>query len=281
MRARRGRSRRPARVAPAQYFSEEMDWGQGRYERTAEQLLPVAEELIAVAAPRPGERVADIGTGTGNGALLAAERGATVTGIDPAARLLSVAAERARERRLDVEFSLGDAESIPLADGSADLVTSVLGVVYAPDPEAAGAELVRIAGPTGRIVLSAWIPEGPIYAATRLGRQAVAEATAAQPGPPLFPWHDREALAGLFGPHGFSVETTERSLAFRGSSPREWWDGELRFHPLRVAAAGVVGEERLEEVARRSLEIFEAANEDPEAFQVTSRYAIATATRTG
>src|SRR3954454_3809802 len=108
---------------------DRMDWGQGRYERIAGQLLPAAEELIAVAAPRQGESVADLGTGTGNGALLAAERGARVIGIDPADRLLSVAAERARERSLDLDLRVGAAEEIPLEDGSVQLVTSVFGVV--------------------------------------------------------------------------------------------------------------------------------------------------------
>jgi SAM-dependent methyltransferase len=258
-----------------------MDWGQGRYERIAEQLLPVAEELIAVAAPGPGTRVADLGTGTGNGALLAAERGARVIGIDPAERLLSVAAERARERGLDLDLRVGTAEEIPLEDGSADLVTSVLGVVFAADADAAAAEMARIASADGRIVLSAWLPEGPVAAVSRIGREAVAAATGAQPGPPPFPWHEREALAALLGPHGFTVASEERGIAFRGPSAREWLEGEVRFHPVRVAAAGVLRPEASEEVARRSLQIFEQANEDPDAFQVTSRYVIATATRNG
>lgn len=258
-----------------------MDWGQGRYERIADQLLPAAEEAMAVAAPRPGETVADLGTGTGNAALLAAERGARVVGVDPARRLLSVAAERAEARGLDLDLRVGAAEEIPIEDGSIDLVTSVFGVVFAADAAAAGAEMARIAGPRGRIVLSAWTPEGAIAAAGRIGREAVAAATGAQPGPPPFPWHEREALSGLLEPQGFTVAVEERSLAFRGPSPREWIDQELRFHPLRVAAAGVLCEEAAAEVARRSLEIFEAANEDPAAFQVTSRYVIAVATRNG
>jgi len=258
-----------------------MDWGQGRYERIAEQLLPVAEELIALAAPAQGETVADLGTGTGNGALLAAERGARVIGIDPAERLLSVAAERARARGLDLDLRVGAAEEIPLEDGSVELVTSVLGVVFAADAEAAGAEMARIATPRGRIVLSAWIPDGPVARAMRIGREAVAAATGAQPGPPPFAWHEREALAGLLGPRGFSVALEERSIAFRGSSPAQWFEEEVRFHPVRVAAAGVLSEEAAAEVSRRSLEIFEAANEDPDAFQVTSRYVIAVATRDG
>jgi SAM-dependent methyltransferase len=256
-----------------------MDWGQGRYERIAEQLLPAAVELIELAAPTPGELVADLGTGTGNGALLAAERGARVIGVDPAERLLAVAADRARERNLDLDLRLGDAEAIPIEDGSVDLVTSVLGVVFAPDAERAAAEMARISAPAARIVLSAWLPEGAIAAASRVGREAVAEATAAQPGPPPFAWHDREALAGLLGPHGFEVELEERGLAFRGASAEAWFEQEVRFHPVRAAAAGVLGAERLAEVSERTLEILEQANEDPGAFQVTSRYVLARATR--
>jgi SAM-dependent methyltransferase len=258
-----------------------MDWGQGRYERIAEQLLPAAEELIAVAAPRAGEAVADLGTGTGNGALLAAERGARVVGVDPAERLLSVAAERARERGLDLDLRVGAAEEIPLEDGSVALITSIFGVVFAADAEAAAAEMARITTADGRIVLSAWIPEGAIADAARIGREAAAVATGAQPGPPRFPWHEPEALAGLLGAHGFAVATEERSIPFRGPSPREWFEQEVRFHPMRAAAAGVLSPEASEEVARCSLEIFEAANEDLDAFQVTSRYVIATATRDG
>jgi SAM-dependent methyltransferase len=256
-----------------------MDWGQGRYERIAEQLLPAAEELIAVAAPQPGETVADLGTGTGNGALLAAERGARVIGVDPAQRLLSVAAERAAERGLDLDLRVGAAEEIPLEDGSVDVVTSVLGVVYAADAEAVGAEMARIAAPSARIVLSAWVPEGAIAEASRIGREAVAAATGTQPGPPPFPWHQREALAGLLGPQGFAVAIEERSIPFSGPSPQRWFEQELRFHPMRVAAAGVLSEEAAAEVGRRSLEIIAAANEDPHAFRVTSRYVIAQATR--
>jgi SAM-dependent methyltransferase len=259
-----------------------MDWGQGRYERVAEQLLPAAEELIEVAAPQPGQQVVDLGTGTGNGALLAAARGARVIGVDPAQRLLSVAAERARERDLDLDLRLGSAEANPIDDDAAELITSVFGVVFSPDAEVAAAEMARIAAPGSRLYLTAWIPEGAIAEAGRVGREAVAEATAAQPGPPPFAWHDRDALVELLGPHGFTeIEVERRGIPFRGASVREWWEGEVRFHPVRVVAAGVLSEERLAEVADQTLAILSAANEDPGAFQVTSHYALVSATFTG
>ena len=57
-----------------------LDWGLGRYESTAEQLMPAARVVVDSAALRPGERVVDLGCGTGNAALLAAACGAQVVG---------------------------------------------------------------------------------------------------------------------------------------------------------------------------------------------------------
>jgi 2-polyprenyl-3-methyl-5-hydroxy-6-metoxy-1,4-benzoquinol methylase len=90
-----------------------MEWGQGRYERIAEQLLPAAEVVVESADVAAGERVVDVGCGTGNAALLAAERGASVTGIDPAQRLLDVAAATARERGLDATLPLAKRLTCP------------------------------------------------------------------------------------------------------------------------------------------------------------------------
>src|SRR3954470_6148685 len=117
-----------------------LDWSLGRYERTAEQLLPAARLVVERAAPSAGDRVVDVGCGTGNAALLAAERGARVTGVDPAARLLEGAAGRAASQGLDATFSRGDAASLPVADGTAGLTVSVFGAIFAPDPTAAAAE---------------------------------------------------------------------------------------------------------------------------------------------
>ena len=57
-----------------------------------------------------------------------------MTGVDPAPRLLDVARERAAARGLDATFALGEAAALPLADGEADVVLSVFGVIFASDP---------------------------------------------------------------------------------------------------------------------------------------------------
>lgn len=257
-----------------------MDWGLGNYERTAKQLLPAAEALVDAAAPTESDRVVDLGCGTGNATLIAAARGARATGVDPAPRLLEIAAARAREQGLDIAFLEGEAAAIPLEDDAADLLLSVFGVIFAPDAEAAVAEMGRVTAPGGRIVFSAWIPEGAIAQAARIGREAVARALGTPPGPPPFPWHEQGALAELFGAHGFAVEIEERTISFTGESPRQYVEEEARNQPLQVAGAAVLeprGE--VEAVRERVLEVFEQANEDPAAFMVTSRYVIATGQR--
>jgi SAM-dependent methyltransferase len=254
----------------------------GHYEHTAAQLLPAARVLIGKASPGPGQRVVDVGCGTGNAALLAAERGASAIGVDPAERLLDVARRRAAAQRLDATFTLGEAGSLPIADGEADLVVSVFGVIFAPEPRAAATESSRVTKAAGRILLSAWIPEGALSEVARTAGQAVARALGAPPAAPPFAWHDRDALNDLLGPHGFEVETEEHRLAFTGSSPREYLDEDSANHPLAVAGRAVL-EPRGEADALRDrlLAIYQAANEDPDAFRITSRYVVATARRRG
>jgi SAM-dependent methyltransferase len=241
-------------------------------------LLPAARVVVDRAAPRRGERVVDVGCGTGNAALLAAERGARVVGVDPSARLLEVARAEAAARGLDATFSAGHAAALPLADGAVDLVLSVFGAIFAPDPAAAAAEMARVTAPGGRIVLSAWIPGGAVSTAVRMSREAIAEALGTTPSPPVgFPWHERDELAGLFAPHGFAVETEAHQISFGARSAHEFVEAEAANHPLAVAGRAVLeprgGSHALNE---RLVAMYEEANEDPERFRVTSRYVVAT-----
>jgi SAM-dependent methyltransferase len=258
-----------------------IDWGAGQYERTAAQLLPAAERLVERAALRRGERVLDVGCGTGNAALLAAARGASVTGVDPAARLLEVARGRAAAEGLDATFVAGDAANLPAADGSVDAVLSVFGVIFAPDPHAAAAEIGRVTTPDGRVVLAAWIPGGAISEVNRVAREAVMRALGASPGPPPFSWHDPDALAALFGPHGFTVTAEEHPHPFTAPSAREFLEAEWTAHPVAAAGRRVLDREpgAADEVLRQALAALEDGNEADAGFRVTSRYVIATARR--
>ncbi|HET9121407.1 MAG TPA: class I SAM-dependent methyltransferase [Solirubrobacterales bacterium] len=253
-----------------------MDWGQGQYELVAEQLLPAAVVVVDIADPLGDETVVDVGCGTGNGALTAAERGATVIGVDPAARLLEVASAAADERDLDAEFVLGEAESMPVSNAEADVVLSVFGVIFAADPKAAAAEMARVLAPHGRMLVAAWIPGGAVSKAVRLARETVAEALGEPAPAPPFPWHEQPALSDLFGAHGFEVSIEEHGISITARSPEEFVDRESQSHPVAVAARPAVERAGREEELRRGLlEIYREANEDPAAFKVTSRYVVA------
>jgi SAM-dependent methyltransferase len=173
-------------------MSKAADWGVGRYESTAEQLLPAARAVVHSAAIRPGEHVLDLGCGTGNAALLAAEHAGQVTAVDPAPRLLEVARARAASEGRKVAFLPGEAASLPAGDASVDVILSVFSVIFAPNPGAAAAEMSRVLAPGGRIVLSAWIPAGAMFEMTSAAAGAVRQAVGA-PAPEPFAWHDRDA----------------------------------------------------------------------------------------
>ncbi|WP_460915759.1 class I SAM-dependent methyltransferase [Plantactinospora veratri] len=124
----------------------------------ARRLMPVAEAVVAAAAIRPDDRVVDVATGTGNAAILAAQRGARSIGVDLEPALLELARRRAVDDGLVVDWQVGDASRLPLPDDSADVVLSVFGVMYANDHEAAARELRRVCAPSARVLLAAWTP---------------------------------------------------------------------------------------------------------------------------
>ena len=196
-----------------------VDWGKGRYEETAAELEPVAAAVVAMAAPRAGERVLDIACGTGNGALLAAARGADVVGVDAAPRLVGVAEERAAAAGLSLELLVGDALALPVADASFDVVISIFGVIFATDPARAIAEVARVLRPDGRAYVTAWVPAGPINEMLTVLGRAIGRATGGAPPPKRFAWSKTDSVRTIAEPCGLAVSTTRHELAIRAASP--------------------------------------------------------------
>ena len=137
-------------------------WMAGDYGYFAKFLQPGAFDFLKRLDVAPGTRMLDVACGAGQIAIPAARAGANVTGIDIAPNLVDQAQARARAEGLDVRFDEGDAEALPYADGSFDLVVSLIGAMFAPVPERVAAELVRVCRPGGRIVMANWTPEGHV-----------------------------------------------------------------------------------------------------------------------
>ena len=135
-------------------------WTAGDFGKIAPLFERDAEEFVNRLNLKPGMRVLDVACGTGNQSIPAARAGASVTGVDIAPNLLEQARGRAAAERLTIRFDEGDAENLPYQAESFDVVVSMFGVMFAPRPERAAAEIVRVCRPGGLLALAAWTPQG-------------------------------------------------------------------------------------------------------------------------
>jgi len=157
-----------------EHHSPEFSSAAAAYQRTmAPALGPIAERVVARAALRPGERVLDVGTGTGTAASMALGEGRSVVGLDAAPGMLAIA----RELYPTIELMEADFGAIPAADASFDVLLCVHALQFASDRVAALREWHRVTRPGGRIVASVpgpmpatWVPAIlPTYEAHGIG----------------------------------------------------------------------------------------------------------------
>jgi SAM-dependent methyltransferase len=185
-------------------------WASGDYPHMVDTfLVPVGQRLAAACPIAEGTRVLDVAAGTGNAAIPAAARGAKVTASDLTPELLDDGRRRAEAAGLELDWVVADAESLPFADASFDVVMSAIGVMFAPYHQVAADELVRVCRPGGTIALLSWTPEGMLGALFRtMGPFAPPPPPGAQP-PPL--WGSEEHLQALFGGR-VELQTLERDV---------------------------------------------------------------------
>ena len=232
-------------------------WSAGDYAEVGKHLVPASEAVVARAGIEPGMTVLDVATGTGNAALLAAEAGAAVTGVDFTPGLLEVARERAGSAGLEVEFVEGDAEALPVAGDGFDRVLSVFGVMFAAGHARAASELWRVCRPGGLIVLASWTPTGGISQIFAMLQEG------AEPPPPGFQhpplWGSPAHLAGLF-PEG-ELSTSIEHLPFRYDSVDEWLEfNERNSGPVKLAKQRLEADGRWDDLRRRVRDVALAAN---------------------
>jgi 2-polyprenyl-3-methyl-5-hydroxy-6-metoxy-1,4-benzoquinol methylase len=137
-----------------------------------------AARLVRFAGVKSGQRVLDVGSGTGVVAVTAARTGASVTGSDLTPELLAQAKENAAIAGVEVTWKEADVEQLPFKDGEFDVVLSQFGHMFAPRPEVALREMLRVLKPGGTIAFSTWPPDHFI------GRMFILTARYAPPPPP-------------------------------------------------------------------------------------------------
>ena len=135
-------------------------WESGDFGIVAKYNDPAAAEFMSRLPLQRGQRVLDVACGTGNLAILAARAGCVTSGIDIASNLILQARARAAAEGLQIDFREADAEELPFPAASVDIVVSMYGLMFAPRPECAAAEALRVCRAGGTIALANWTPEG-------------------------------------------------------------------------------------------------------------------------
>lgn len=173
-------------------------WASGDYPVVAAELIPtLGPQLVQACGVRAGQRVLDVGAGSGNAAIPAAEAGAAVVASDLTPELFAAGRAIAAERKVDLEWAEGDAEALPYPDDSFDVVLSCVGAMFAPHHQAVADELVRVCRPGGTIGMINWTPQGFIgnlFATMR--PYAPPLPAGATPAPR---WGDEQHVSHLFG----------------------------------------------------------------------------------
>jgi ubiquinone/menaquinone biosynthesis C-methylase UbiE len=151
----------PADVDRALKSKHRSMWAAGDYPAlAADLLLELGHVLVEASGVRSGDRVLDVGSGSGNVAIPAAQTGANVVASDLTPELFDAGRARAAAEGVALEWREADAEALPFPDGEFDVVLSCIGVMFAPHHQAAADELVRVCRPGGRIGLISWTPQG-------------------------------------------------------------------------------------------------------------------------
>jgi SAM-dependent methyltransferase len=132
------------------------------------------------------------------------------TGVDIAPNLIQRAQARPMAEGLNARFMEGDAEALPFEDGSYDVVTSLVGAMFAPRPELVARELLRVCSPGGTIAMGNWTPQGFVGQMFKTFAKFIAPS--GMPAPVL--WGDETVVRERLGPGVSDLKMTRRHYNF-------------------------------------------------------------------
>jgi ubiquinone/menaquinone biosynthesis C-methylase UbiE len=209
----------PAERRRALKARQQAMWASGDFSVIGATLQIVGEQLSEAADVRSGHRVLDVAAGSGNATLAAARRFAAVTSTDYVPALLERGRARAAAEGFNnIAFEVADAEALPFAEASFDVVLSTFGVMFTPDHQRAAAEMLRVCRPGGRIGVANWTPQGFLGDLLRLVARYVPPAPSVQS--PLL-WGSEAHVQALFA-GATHLRHILRTFAFRYRSPDHW-----------------------------------------------------------
>jgi SAM-dependent methyltransferase len=220
-------------------------WSSGGkdYDEVSRGIADSIEHSVLRLDPRPGERILDLSTGTGWTSRVVARRGATVTGVDIAGDLLQAARAKAEAEGLEVDYRLGDAESLPFENGAFDAIVSTCGVMFATRQQAAADELARVCRKGGRIAITTWPPESNVAGMFQVMKSYMPPPPTPGPRSP-FEWGRAERVRELLGT-SFRLQFEKGVSYYREPSAEAAWETFSKgYGPTRALATSLEPERR-------------------------------------
>ncbi len=180
-----------------------------------------AAKLVSFAKVARGETVLDVGSGTGVVAVTAARLGAKAKALDLSPVLLEVARKNAATAKVELELAEGDVERLPYADAVFDVVLSQFGHMFAPRPEVAVSEMLRVLRPGGRIAFSTWPPEHFVGRLFTLVSSYMGPPADPAPAPPP-QWGDVSVVRARLGDKVKDLVFDRDVMAYPALSPQHY-----------------------------------------------------------
>ena len=251
-------------------LKQQAAWAAGDYAVVGTTLQIVGETLCEALDLRAGARVLDVAAGNGNATLAAARRWCDVTSTDYVGALLERGKARASAEGLAVQFEEADAENLPYADASFDVVLSTFGVMFTPNQEKASSEMCRVCKPGGQIGLANWTPSGFIGELFKVIGRYLPPPAGVKP-PSL--WGTEDRLRALFGKHIGAMEVQRKNFVFRYRTPQHWLDTFRTYYGPMHKAFGALDTARQESLTADLIGLVQQFNQAPGgAMRVPSEY---------
>jgi SAM-dependent methyltransferase len=246
-------------------------WMDGNYDYFSRFMESSAVDFLDRLDIPAGMSLLDVACGSGQLGLIAARRGIKVTGVDIATNAILAARSRANAEGLDARFDEGDAEALPYAGRSFDVVASLFGAMFAPRPERVAAELLRVCRPGGTIAMANWTAGG--FIGTMFKTFARFIAPPGMPAPVL--WGDERTVTERFGSGVSHLRLTRVAYQFDYPfGPADVVDFFRENYGPTTRAFGALGEAEREALRAELVHLWTLHNtaDDPNRTIVDSEY---------